>query len=167
MDLIAGLGGMELLGKTSCQVISLWKSRPPAVQVRQFNNWWVKRINPNSSYIMRLWGELSIREQAEALDKLGDMAAEHYLRDGMLFIKDVGETLPNGFRLFNPTSRQAYLEGSKRLGTYLNDIQPRNMGTNGIIFDPALDAVQRNILTYGTPTVIITGGAVGIYFAND
>jgi hypothetical protein len=94
------------------------------------------------------------------------MAAEHYLRNGLLFIRDVGETLPNGSRFLNSTSRHAYFEGSNRLGTYFNDIQPRNMGINGLIFDPTIDSVQKGLFIYGTPTVIIGGGAIGIYLQD-
>jgi len=167
LDLVTGIGsGTTQLIKGTSRVCSLWVSRPPGIQVRQFGDWWVKRVNPQSYPLMQRWGELSIREQAEALDKLGDMAAEHYLRNGLLFIRDVGETLPDGFRLLNSTSRRAYFEGSKRLGTYVNDIQPRNMGKSGLIFDPTLDSIQKDLLIYGTPTVIIGGGAIGIYLQD-
>jgi hypothetical protein len=105
---------------------------------------------------MQWWGKLSIKEQGEALRKLGNMAVEHEVRHGKLFVRHV-ETLPDGFRLLNPTSRQAYFGGSKRLGTYLNDIQPRNMGRNGLIFDPAIDSVQKGIFFIGVPTAIGTG----------
>jgi len=114
---------------------------------------------------MQWWGKLSIKEQAEALKKLGDMAVRYEVRHGKLFVRHV-ETLPEGFRLLNPISRQAYFSGSKRLGTYLNDIQPRNMGRNGLIFDPALDSIQKNLLRYGIPTVIVVGGAIGVYFRD-
>jgi len=124
---------------------SLWESRPPGIQVRQYGDWWVKRTDPNSNQFLQWWGRLSMKAQADGLKKLGDIGAQYQWRNGKLFVRDVGETLPDGFRLLNPKSRQAYFEGSRRLGTYLNDIQPRNIGKNGLIFDPALDALTKAV----------------------
>jgi len=97
---------------------SLWSSRSPGVQVRQFGDWWVKRVNPESKALMRWWGQRSINAQYRGLQALGDMATPHAMRNGNLFTRSVGETLPDGFRLFNSTSRGAYMEGSRRIGTY-------------------------------------------------
>ena len=84
------------------------------------------------------------------------------MRNGNLFTRSVGETLPDGFRLFNSTSRGAYMEGSRRIGTYFNDIQPRNMGTNGLIFDPAIDPVTKGLFWGGA-----AGAAWGAYELSE
>jgi hypothetical protein len=127
----------------------LWSSRPPGVQVRQFGDWWVKRVNPDSNALMRWWGQRSIDAQYKGLQALGDMATPNAMRNGALFTRSVGETLPDGFRLFNSTSRQAYFEGSRRMGSFFNDIQPRNMGVNGLIFDPAIDPLTKGLFWGG------------------
>jgi len=135
---------------------SLWESRMPGVQLRKVGGFWVKRVDPNANAFMRFWGRQSIRAQAEGLGKLGDMAAEfRYTRSGMLIVRDVGPTMEEGFRLLNPAARSAYLRGSLRMGTFFNDIQPRNIGMNGLIFDPAIDPVTKTLFWSGV------GGAVG------
>jgi hypothetical protein len=80
----------------------------------------------------------------------------------MLFSRSVGGTLPDGFRLLNSTSRGAYLQGSRRMGTFFNDIQPRNMGTNGLIFDPAIDPVTKALFWGGAGAA-----AYGAYELSD
>lgn len=141
---------------------SLWSSRPPGVQVRQFGDIWVKRVNPESNSLMQWWGQKSINAQYRGLQALGDMATPSTMRNGMLFTRSVGETLPDGFRLLNSASRGAYLQGSRRMGTYFNDIQPRNMGTNGLIFDPAIDPVTK-ALFWG----VAGAAAYGAYELSD
>ncbi|NJL29486.1 MAG: RHS repeat-associated core domain-containing protein [Thermoanaerobaculia bacterium] len=118
---------------------SLWQRNVPGVEIRRFGDYWVKRTDPTASQFMRWWGQQTIRAQHRGLQRLGDMATPHQLRNGMLFTKDVGAVLPDGFRLLNATSRPAYLRGSLRMRTFVNDIQPRNMGQNGLIFDPSID----------------------------
>ena len=140
---------------------TLWNSAPPGIQVRQYGNWWVKRVNPNSNALMRWWGKQSINSQYRGLQQLGDMATENSMRNGMIFTRDVGPTLPEGLRLLNPASRRAYIEGSRRMGTLLNDIQPRNMGVNGLIFDPAIDPISKGLF-YGGIGVTVGFGTYEI-----
>ena len=47
------------------------------------------------------------------------------------------------FRLLNPEARALYWSGSRRMGTFFNDIHPRNIGANAKIFDPAIDPLAR------------------------
>lgn len=141
---------------------SLWSSRPPGVQVRQFGDIWVKRVNPESNALMQWWGQKSINAQYRGLQALGDMATPSTMRNGMLFTRSVGETLTDGFRLLNSASRDAYLQCSRRMGTFFNDIQPRNMGTNGLIFDPAIDPVTKALFWGGAGAA-----AYGAYELSD
>ena len=53
-------------------------------------------------------------------------------------------------------------EGSKRLGTPMNDIRPRNIGANGVIFDPALDPIIKSIYWTAAGAVGATAG-YGLY----
>jgi hypothetical protein len=92
---------------------------------------------------MQWWGQKSINAQYQGLQRLGDMATPNAMRNGVLFTRDVGQTLGDGSRFMNPVSRNAWWQGSQRMGTFLNDIQPRNMGANGLIFDPAIDPVTK------------------------
>lgn len=55
-----------------------------------------------------------------------------------------------------------WLQGSKRLGTPMNDIRPKNIGANGFIFDPALHPVQRGGYWFGAGTVGASAG-YGVY----
>ncbi|MGH7830847.1 MAG: hypothetical protein ACREP8_11785, partial [Candidatus Binatia bacterium] len=151
-DAMAVFGSRSLLG--TGEAVSLWRDHFPGVQVRRFGDWWVKRVNPEAGGLMQAWGERSIRAQFEGLQSLGDMATPSYLRYSILFTRDVGPTLPDGYRLLNPIARDAYIEGSKRMGTWFNDIRPQNMGINGRIFDPAIDPVTKTLFWTG-----ITGGA--------
>jgi RHS repeat-associated protein len=155
----SGLGIVRCAGGLKS---SLWSSRPPGVQVRRFGDVWVKRVNPESNALMQWWGKQSINAQYQGLQALGDMATPSAMRNGMLCTRHVGETLPDGFRLLNSASRRAYLQGSRRMGTILNDIQPRNMGVNGLIFDPALDPVTKALL-WGSAGATI----YGVYELSD
>lgn len=139
----------------------LWRNHFPGVQIRQFRDWWVKRVNPEANPLMQWWGRHSINAQYKSLQALESMATPNYLRQGTLFTRDVGSTLPDGFRLLNPTARNAYLEGSRRMGTWFNDIRPANMGANGLVFDPAIDPVTKTVFWTG-----IAGGAGTAYGIN-
>jgi hypothetical protein len=35
------------------------------------------------------------------------------------------------------------------MGTFFNDIQPRNMGANGLVFDPAIDPFTKGLAFSG------------------
>lgn len=122
----------------------------PAVELLELESgWFVKRVGAGNAFT-RNWGRMSIEAQEQGLLRLGDMAPEFFMRDGMLFTRSVGATTP---RYFSSTFGGAWLRGSYRMGTIFNDIRPRNMGLNGLVFDPALDMFMQSFLwtgTYGT-----------------
>lgn len=133
---------------------SLWSNRAPGVQVRRYGDWWVKRVNPDSNMVMRWWGEQSINSQYQGLQNLGNMATPNTMRAGVLFTRDVGPTFSGGrfsLQSFNPTVMRSYAQGSVCMRTPFNDIIPRNIGRNGLIFDPSID--------WFTQSLTIGGGA--------
>jgi hypothetical protein len=96
-----------------------------------------------------------LKYQSEGLTKLGDMAPAHIYKNGKLITRDAGKYTPGNFW-------KTWLEGSRRLGTPMNDIRPRNIGANGMIFDPALDPIARGIYWIGAGAVAGSAG-YGIY----
>jgi RHS repeat-associated protein len=136
-----------------------WESRVPGVQLAKSEGWWMKRVDPNASLLMRWWGESSVKAQSEALDKLGGLATPHVYVNGTVYTKDVGQVLPGSLRLLDPLSRKTYVQGSLQMGwTFFNDIQPRNMGANGLVFDPAIDPVIKTLFWGGMGAI---GAGVG------
>jgi hypothetical protein len=113
----------------------------------------VKRIDPNASMFRQWWGRMAIKAQAEGLAKLGDIATPFRYEDGLLLTQDVGETSS----YFSSSYWQAFAKGSARMGTLLNDIRPRNVGLNGLIFDPALDPISKGLLVGGGAAAAGTG----------
>lgn len=114
----------------------------PGVQVSQLgDDWFVKSISQEAGQVGRRWGAMSIEAQHQAFLRLGsDMAPEFFIRNNMLFTRSVGATGPS---ILNRTFWRGFGRGSIRMRTLLNDIKPRNMGINGLIFDPALDPLMR------------------------
>jgi len=111
---------------------------------------WVKRVDPNASPLMRAWGQHALETQAHALGDLGDLAVAHSYRNGMLMTAHAG-----GRPSFGTFTRSWY-EGSKRIGI-LNDIRRRNMGANGLIFDPAWDIVEKSLAVGGGVSAPVIG----------
>jgi hypothetical protein len=100
---------------------------------------------------------MSLRSQAEALTKLGNMATPFSYEGGLLMTRNVGPTSSWSSGTFWRT----WWQGSRRMG-FLNDIRPRNIGANGLIFDPALDPLSKSILIGGGAAV--SGASVyGVY----
>lgn len=119
---------------------------------------------------MQAWGRLSISAQDRGLEKLGDMATPFFGREGMLFTRDVGPVLAEGFTAMNTRAQlgtflAAKSRGSYRMGTLLNDIQPRNMGANGLVFDPAVDPLLRGMVYGAVPAGIGIGGAASSFLS--
>lgn len=138
-----------------------WTPRTPGIMMGQEGGYWFKQVDPNANIFMRFWGQQSIEAQAKGLTRLGDMATPFELRNGILITQDVGQTAQGGFRLGSMSSAKIYWVGSKRMGTFFNDIQPRNMGTNGIIFDPAIDPVMKGMVYTVTPSIVVGSSYIG------
>ena len=47
-----------------------WENQLLGVQVRRTGDWWVKRVNPDSSRLMQAWGRLTMRSQYRGLQSL-------------------------------------------------------------------------------------------------
>ncbi|MCX6970735.1 MAG: RHS repeat-associated core domain-containing protein [Verrucomicrobia bacterium] len=147
---------------SSCPVTatgSAWRNLPGGVQVRQVGNYWIKQVNPEANNIAQWWARGSLDAQAAGLSKLGDMAPNALYQNGKLITRDAGAYTPGNFW-------NTWLQGSKRLGTPMNDIRPRNIGASGVIFDPALHPVQRGVYWLGAGAVGATAG-YGIYSTFD
>jgi hypothetical protein len=127
---------------------SAWVNRFPGVQVRQFGDYWVKRVNPDSSSLMQSWGQMTINRQASALDALraaGSPAANSRLfSSGRLVVENVGTPLGYGYYL-SPSYWSARIRDSAALGTPINDLRPGNYGSGYRAFDPAIDPIQAGI----------------------
>jgi hypothetical protein len=121
----------------------------------QVDNTFVKAVDPNASALAQWWGRGSLNSQASALSKLGDMAPSFSYENGVLTTANAGTYTPGNFW-------STWWNGTLRLGTPMNDIRPRNIGANGIIFDPALNPIQQAVYWGGAATVGATAG-YGIY----
>jgi len=115
-------------------------------------------VDPNATRIQRWWGQGSLDAQARSLDKLGDMATPHIYKNGKLVMRDAGQ-----FEGSTMDFLKIRAEGSWRLGTPFNDLWPRNIGANGLAFDPALHPIQESIYWIGTGYVIYKGGEYVYY----
>jgi len=156
----AGLGGLGALGEGGAAPAggTLWQNRFPGTQVRQVGDYWVKRVNPESSELMQAWGQRTIQAQAEALETLraaGRPAANSRLfESGRLVVEDVGTPL-SSWNYLNPQYWRAWYQDTRALGTPINDLRPGNYGPRFRAFDPALDPIQSGI---------IGGAGLGIYY---
>jgi RHS repeat-associated protein len=156
-------GGASGAGRSlACRSQVGWRNLSPGVQVRKIGSWWVKRVDRNASPVMQAWGKQTIIAQAEALGKLDPtLAAQYKLKGGVLFTRDVGPTLGAYSGYFTKTFWSSFYAGSRQIG-FLNDIRPRNMGANGIIFDPAFDPFTK-VIWYGGVAFAVPGGLYGGY----
>jgi len=131
----------------SIKAASLWESRPPGVQVRKIGNYWVKRVAPNASSLMRRWGEVTINAREAALARLhatGSPAARFSrLRNGALAIENVGTTM-GGKSFLAREYWAAWWRDTKIIG-FPNDLKPANYGAGFRAFDPAVDRVTLGI----------------------
>ncbi|MBX9696109.1 MAG: RHS repeat-associated core domain-containing protein, partial [Cyanobacteria bacterium] len=134
--------------------VAVWSKASFGTEVRKLGGMWVKRVDPNASQFMQWWGRKAIQAQAEGLAKLGNLATAYRYENGLLLTQDVGPSAS----FLSATYWRSFYEGTKRMGTLLHDIRPANVGSNGLIFDPALDPLSKGILI-GVP---VTGG-LGYY----
>ncbi|MDA1055687.1 MAG: hypothetical protein O3C40_35275 [Planctomycetota bacterium] len=153
LEELAPRGGFDLSQSVGAARVSSWSSRLEGTRLKQVGNYWIKEVDPNASAFRQWWGRGSLNAQAKALDRLGDMAPSHLYRNGKLVIRDVGEFAGTRGDVF-----QTWLRGSWRLRTPMNDIRGRNMGGNGLIFDPAWHPIAQRAVEGGTIFVIYKGG---------
>ncbi|MBL8871471.1 MAG: hypothetical protein JNK90_16950 [Planctomycetaceae bacterium] len=142
--------------------------RSQGITVAKEGGWFVKSVDDQASSLMQYWGRLSIEAQHRALQRLSKagLAPEYEFANGVLRTADVGPALATGFGLrgyLSPTFWRSYVKGSYAMRTLLNDIRPRNMSSNGIIFDPAWDPITKTIWAAGIPTGIYVGIHISDY----
>ena len=124
-----------------------------SVTINRVGNSWIKQVNPSASGVAQWWGKMNLNQQAVNLAKLGDMAPNFTYENGILTTADAGKYVPGQFW-------NTWVKGTMRLGTPFNDIRPRNIGANGIIFDPSKNFIQR-----GLEATALTGIMYGGYGA--
>jgi len=89
----------------------------------------------------------SLDAQARGLGKLGDMAPSFLYKNGRLVVRDVGKYESDEFL-------NIWLKGSKRLRTPFNDIRPRNIGANGLIFEHPIQEGMEWFTAIATPPAL-------------
>ena len=98
----------------------------------------MKTVDPEASQLAQWWGRGNIKAQAEGLKKLREMAPWFRDADGVIITRHAGQ-----FEGGTANFWRTWWEGTKRLGTPMNDIFPRNIGAGGVIFDPSLHPLHR------------------------
>lgn len=116
----------------------LWSKLPGGVRIKRVGNYWIKEVDPEASRLAQWWGRGTLKAQAKGLEKLGDMAPDFLYREGKIITRHAGE-FEGGVANYWRT----WWEGTKRLGTPMNDIFPRNIGAGGVVFDPALHPLHQ------------------------
>lgn len=107
--------------------------RPGGIILTQQAGVWVKEVDTSAGKFTQWFARTTIEAQAEALGKLGPMAPKFYYANGKLVIADAGK-FAGGWGEF----MKVRLRGSWQMGVFFSDIVPRNIGSAGLIFDPAL-----------------------------
>ncbi|MEH6462261.1 hypothetical protein, partial [Chitinimonas sp. JJ19] len=156
----SGPSVVDKLWSTSSVAAAEWRSLPGGVRIKNIGSYWIKEVDPKAGAIAQWWGRGSLDAQAEGLGKLGELGVSHLYKNGKLITRDAGTYTPGNFW-------SAWMEGSYRLGTPFNDIRPRNIGANGVIFDPAKHPVQRNLEVFTAAAVFGTGGYLGFDYYWD
>ncbi len=144
------------LADEALEATAPWQKANWGTRVRQVGEVWQKQVDPNGSRLMQWWGRHALDAQASSLTKLGDLAVPFRYEGGVLTTQNVGLTMDYSInaRLF----LRNWAVGSWRMGTIANDIRLRNMGANGLIFDPALDPIFMRLL--GGTALVAGGGTV-------
>jgi RHS repeat-associated protein len=135
-----------------------WRNLPGGVRIKQVGNYFIKEANPNANLLEQIYAVSSLDEQAKGLALLGDMAPSFLYKNGKLITRNAGDFVSGNIW----TTR---LKASLRLGTPFNDVVGRNIGANGLIFDPSKIPVQQAaeaILT-GISLAYVMNGASTIF----
>ena len=157
----AGLGGIRAgLARSSThgaqgRALGSWRNLPGGVRVKRTGNYWIKEVNPNANRLAQWWGRGSLHAQARGLRRLGNMAPNFIYKNGRIVTRDVGNYVSGNFW---PT----WARGSLRLRTPFNDIRPRNIGSNNLIFDPSKHPIQEG-LEWGAAGLGIGVGGYHLY----
>jgi RHS repeat-associated protein len=153
-----------------------WGMRPEGTRLASFTSeegtkFWVKQVSPEVGSLRNRYATDALKQQASALQSLGDMAPANVFDEGVLVMKDAGknpasiwfERIP-GLKWFDPEYRRIWYQGSKRLGTVFHDIAPRNIGANGLIFDPVKPTFQvrceQTLVCVVLPVALPTAGYI-------
>ena len=148
-------GGAKPAAAAGSKILNLFPKALDAYKNRYafkfVGNYIIKSVNPKSSRLLQFFARGELNAQARALGKLGDLGAPHIYRNGKLVMRNIGEFAGSG-----KEAMRIWWRGSKRMGNFINDIRPHNIGANGQIFDPALPPVQQWI--YGSIGAGTAGG---------
>lgn len=120
--------------------------------MKKSGQWFIKHVDETATGVTRWYAQQSLDEQIGALAKLGDDAAEHYVKDGVLYFRDVGKWSGSYLDWLG-----RYATAARKLGTPINDVFPRNIGATGRIFDPALAPVHQLMNAVALETFTMTG----------
>jgi len=139
----AGIGWLKNVPSLARVVSSTsgWRNLPGGVRIKQVGDNFIKEVIPDASFLERLYGNFSLDAQARGLALLGNMAPGYSYTNGQLITRNAGQFQPAIDDFWN-----IWLRGSVRLGTPFNDIRRRNIGANGIIFDPATTPFHQTLL---------------------
>lgn len=128
------------------------------VTVTKVGSTFVKQVNPNASGLAQWWERMNIEQTVRDFQKLDNMAPSYTYENGVLTTADAGQYTPGSFW-------STWWNGTVRLGTPFNDIRPRNIGANGIIFDPSKNVIQQAL--EGTAlTGLVYGGYQAYQYGN-
>jgi len=155
---------VETISGVNLRVINNTPSSPsnfvknsPGVTVQRAGNYWIKEVDQGANAVARWYGKRSIEAQARGLDRLGDMGTTFLYREGKIITRDAGAYTPRQFW-------STWTEGSRRLGTPFNDIRPRNIGANGIIYDPSKIPLQQGLEAIAYPGIVGGVGFMGYQY---
>jgi RHS repeat-associated protein len=149
----------NISGKTAEDIIASEGKRiilqqAQGVLVQRIGSNILKTVDEEASRIAQWYGRTSIYYQAQALQRLGDMAVDFLYSDGKLVMSDAGK-FTKGY--LSSLFLRTRLIASLRLGTLVNDVVPRNIGTAGEVFDPilhpAIEAAYRLIALGGNASL--------------
>ncbi len=141
---------LNLIGTPPSGIADFTAPSPGAI-IKKVGNYYIKTVDESANVMLQAYARSGMKAQAQAFEKLGDMAPSFIYKNDRLISRDAGSYQSGDFW-------GTWLEGSRRMGTPMNDIRPRNIGANGVIFDPALDPVSRGIYWGAAGTATLTGG---------
>lgn len=128
------------LASTATHTVADWTIRKGGFRLAKVGEYWIKEVDPTQTGLVT-YAEQALQAQVKGLQRLGNLAPEYALTNGRLIIRDVGSFAGTWSEF-----AQIRILGSLKMGTIFNDIMPRNIGSNGQIFDPALHPVHEALL---------------------